>query len=99
MEDTRVIIPAKEEAEQLDTLAGREKDLLFLQQWRLVEDYPACPTGITLLREFAEAYPSLYWDFVAKNPRGHQTLPALGRNAKWIEYRHHWGTCADCMEV
>jgi hypothetical protein len=95
----REIIPAELEATQHDQLTEKQKDVEFLNQWAGSEYYPACPIGITLLRQFAEAYPGLYIDFVSKNVSGHQSLPALARNPKWIAYRQHWGTCDDCMEA
>jgi hypothetical protein len=98
MEDTRSIVLAEQEDQQREALTERQKDVEFLKQWEAAEYYPACPIGITLLRQFAEAYPGLYIDFVSKNVSGHQALPALARNPKWIAYRHHWGTCDDCME-
>jgi hypothetical protein len=99
MEDTRTIIPAEQEAQQLDQLTERQKDVEFLNQWTASEDYPACPVGITLLRGFAEAYPALYLGIVSKNLSGHQWRPDLATNPKWVAYRQHWGTCVDCMEV
>ena len=77
----------------------RALDLEFRKQWSRPEDYPACPAGLTLLRRFAEAYPDLYETFVAHSPDAPKSVPALTRNPKWIEYRVHWGTCDDCMEV
>jgi hypothetical protein len=99
MDDTRTIITAEQEELQRGILTERQKDVEFLKQWDDAANYPACPVGITLLREFAEAYPSLYFGIVSKNISGYQWRPDLATNPKWIAYRQHWGTCDDCMEV
>jgi hypothetical protein len=99
MEDTRTIIPIEAEEKTESQRSEREKDLAFLAQWKTLDDYPACPIGITLMRCFAEAAPELWYQFVERNPSGHQSVPAVLRHPKWVEYKVHWGTCNYCMEA
>ena len=97
--DERTIIPIDVEHAQTTLERERELDLLFRQQWKLVEDYPACPVGLTLLRRFAEARPDLFDYFVKKDLSTQPPVPAVLRNPLWIAYQQHWTTCDNCMEV
>ena len=97
--DERTIIPIDVEHAQTTLERERELDLLFRQQWKLVEDYPACPVGLTLLRRFAERQPDLFEFYVRRNLTQEVTVPAILRNPLWIAYQKHLDTCEDCNEA
>lgn len=68
----------------------------FMKQW-IVEDLPACPTGMVLLKRFADAHPE---EFAVAKESGFtpQPLPFFNQNKLWQEYTAHYGSCYDCNE-
>jgi hypothetical protein len=70
----------------------------FAQQWADAEEMPACDAGMVLLRQFAEASPTLF-EWVMQRGFTDPTHPAFARNARWKAFATHRSTCEKCNEV
>ena len=82
---------------------ARERDKAefnaFIRQWE-IEDLPACPVGMALLKRFSESHPTMYQlaertgfeDALAVKHRAFQDLPP------WQEFVKHRAECHDCNE-
>ncbi|SNS40708.1 hypothetical protein SAMN05421770_101844 [Granulicella rosea] len=90
----------------------KRKDQEFTRQWeRLrdapadtspvsilsVEDLPACPVGIRLLRIFAEAHPGPY-ELALQKGLYDLTPPVFAKLPRWQAFVQHRKCCADCNE-
>lgn len=80
---------------ELDLEQAKAKE--FERQWD-ADTLPACPNGLTLLRNFAEAHPSLYI-LASQNHFIDPTHPAVRTNRMWLAFAAHCSICENCNEV
>ena len=71
-------------------------DEQFNALWSL-EDVPACPRGMELLKLFAETYPTIYQfvrpeDFLDLHNEAFSGMP------EWESFAAHCENCPDCNE-
>ncbi|ADW69057.1 hypothetical protein AciX9_2012 [Granulicella tundricola MP5ACTX9] len=96
--DERTIITAEAEAQDSERTETQQRDLQFLTQWKSIEEYPACPVGIGILRQMAEVSPGAYELAVARG-FDRPDHPLLQRNPLWRAFVEHRNTCGECNEV
>lgn len=69
----------------------------FAAQWRL-DDLPACPAGLVILRDFAEAAPDLY--AVAREAHFIDVTDRdVAAHPFWQVFEDYFALCGDCNEV
>ncbi|ADW69033.1 hypothetical protein [Granulicella tundricola] len=96
--DERTIVSVADEQQAGQVNEVRQHDLRFLAQWKSIEEYPACPVGIGILKQMAEASPGAY-ELALSKGMDRPDHPLLIRNPHWRAFVAHYQACENCNEV
>lgn len=70
----------------------------FNDQW-LIEELPACDTGMELLKHFADSHPEISVQQLRLLAWAEQVDDFTASDPLWKAYSRHTGECPDCNEL